>query len=117
MHVLPVLLFAILFNLPTFWCVENICIPSVDKYEMLNSTEYQSGTNLVNKTLHSITPAYDPRKHVAGTPATMMEISYSISVLENKNRLKVTQQPTFGLSEQAMAEKTQLDQSKVLMHL
>ena len=25
MHVLPVLLFAILFNLPTFWCVENCC--------------------------------------------------------------------------------------------
>ena len=25
MHVLPVLLFAILFNMPTFWCVENCC--------------------------------------------------------------------------------------------
>ena len=112
MHVLPVLLFAILFNMPTFWCVENVCIPSVDKYETLNSTEYQPGTNLVNKTLHSITSAYDPTKNVASTPATMMEISYSISVLENKNRLKVTQQPTFGVSEQAMAEKTELGQSK-----
>ena len=26
MHVLPVLLFAVFFNMPTFWCVENICL-------------------------------------------------------------------------------------------
>ena len=25
MHVLPVLVFAILFNMPSFWCVENCC--------------------------------------------------------------------------------------------
>ena len=112
MHVLPVLLFAILFNMPTFWCVENVCIPYVDKYETLNSTEYRSGTNLVNNTLYSITPAHDSRKDVTSTPSTMMEISYSISELETNNRLKATQHPTFGLSEQAMAKKRDLDQSK-----
>ena len=111
MHVLPVLLFAILFNMPTFWCVENVCIPSVDKYETLNSTEYRFGTKLVNNTLHSITPAYDSRKDVASTPATMMEISYSVTELESNNRPKATQQPTLGLSEQAMAKVGDLDQS------
>ena len=48
MHVLPVLLFAICFNMPTFWCVENTCKPLKDINPQTTIGEHTSVQGLIS---------------------------------------------------------------------
>ena len=52
MHVLPVLLFAILFNMPTFWCVENCCGKECYSTPSTNNTISEDHNNITTVDLN-----------------------------------------------------------------
>ena len=86
-YILPVFIFSILFNIPTFWCVENICRPTMSTKD--NFPENDSFIS--NRTL---VPNEDKSRF-----ENLNKISYSTSSLGENYVPKLDENPTFNLNE------------------
>ena len=112
MHVLPVLLFAILFNLPTFWCVENCCDEACYAASTPNNTIQEDLDSLksigLNVSGNNIEPSkkifegenalnqfqenlYNPSVIATPKSTTLNEIHYVPNIIQEIPKSKVDQ--------------------------
>ena len=87
-YLLPVFLFSILFNIPTFWCVENTCRSTEQKFSTNDSAIHtHNGTIIYDRNttiMEDNSVGYAPENNIYNTNPTTMLLKDVISIQTSK---------------------------------